>query len=178
MLSVDDCWSILEAQIGPPLALPPGAPAAAILHAETELGLQFPGDLRRFLLRHDGSPGHVISPYKLGGGGQSFMAIADIVATAKLMVEIGASFEQEGEFGQQTGPVKPHYWNRQWIPFTDDGCGDNIVVDLDPGAGGTVGQIVDWCHEGGVSTYQTSSLRLWLNEVIQEIRNGRYKFGT
>jgi cell wall assembly regulator SMI1 len=137
----------------------------------------FPADLRLILLRHDGSGDCFISPYKIGGGGQSFLALKDIVATWKDMVEIGAQFEKVGEFGEQNGPVKRNYWNKRWIPFTENGCGDNIFLDLDPPKIGTKGQVVDWWHERALSTFQSASLREWLNEVVDEIKKGVYKFG-
>ena len=54
---------------------------------------------------------------------------------------------------------------------------DNIFLDMDPAAEGSVGQIVDWWHEGGASTFQSRSLREWLNEVVAEVKSGAYKFG-
>ncbi len=140
--------------------------------------VEFPEDFRKLLLRHNGSSKYHISPYKIGGGGRTFMALKDIVGTWKDMVDIGGDFEKDGYFGEQNGPVKQNYWNKRWIPFTENGCGDNIVIDLDPPDEGTLGQIVDWWHEGGVSTFQSSSLREWLNEVVDEIKNGVYKFGS
>ncbi len=177
MLSVDSCWAFLESQIGGSSALPPGASANAIAKAEAAMRVKFPADFRKLLLRHDGSGEYFISPYKIGGGGQTFLALKDILGTWKCMVGIGFDFETQGEFGEQKGPIKTNYWNARWIPFTENGCGDNIFIDLDPPKEGTRGQVVDWWHEGGVSTFQSSGLREWLNEVVEEIKNGVYKFG-
>jgi len=178
MLSVDECWEILESQIGGPAALPAGASARAISQAEGVMHVEFPDDFRRLLLRHDGSGKYFISPYKIGGGEQSFLPLKNVIATWKGMVEIGTDFEKHGEFGEQTGPIKKNYWNTRWIPFTENGCGDNIFIDLDPAESGTSGQVVDWWHEGGVSTFQGSNLRDWLNEVVEQVNIGVYKFGN
>jgi cell wall assembly regulator SMI1 len=178
MFTVDDCWAFLESQVGGSSALPRGVSASAIRKAEAAMRVKFPEDFRKLLLRHDGSGKHFISPYKIGSGGQTFLALKDIIGTWKCMVDIGADFENQGEFGKQKGPIKPNYWNKRWISFTENGCGDNIVIDLDPPDEGTLGQVVDWWHEGGVTTFQASSLREWLNEVVDEIKNGVYKFGS
>jgi len=177
MLTIAECWEFLESQVGGRSALPLGATESAILKAESSMRVEFPDDFRELLLRHDGSGRYHISPYNTGGGCQTFMSISDILSTWKSMVEIGADFENDGEFGEQTGPVKENYWNKRWIPFAENGCGDNIVVDLDPPSDGTLGQIVDWWHEGGVSTYQAATLQDWLNDVVDEIKDGVYKFG-
>jgi cell wall assembly regulator SMI1 len=178
MLSVEECWGFLESQIGGASVLPAGASARAISQAEVVMGIEFPDDFRRLLLRHDGSGNYFISPYKVGGGEQSFLALKDVTATWKGMVEIGADFEKDGEFGEQIGPIKQSYWNKRWIPFTENGCGDNIFIDLDPAESGSPGQVVDWWHEGGVSTFQSSNVREWLNEVVEQVKIGVYKFGN
>jgi cell wall assembly regulator SMI1 len=156
--------------------LPAGATPQAIQQAETALQVEFPDDLRKLLLRHDGSGPYCISPYEMGGGDQTLMAVKDIVACSKLMADIGQDFEQDGKFGEQIGPIKRSYWNRGWIPFSDSGCGDNLVIDMEPPEQGTLGQVLDWCHEGGVSTFQSHSLREWLSKVVEKIRIGVYNF--
>ncbi len=176
MLSIEECWAFLESRGDAATGLPPGANGKAISEAEAMMHVEFPDDFRKLLMRHDGSGPYHISPYKIGGGAQTFMGIKDIIATWKCMVKIGADFEKDGEFGEQTGPVKRSYWNERWIPFTENGCGDNIAIDLDPPQDGTPGQIVDWWHEGGVSTFQALGLREWLNEVVAEVRTGVYNF--
>ena len=176
MLSIDECWAFLESRGDALTGLPPGATSEAISDAEALMHVEFPDDLRKLLLRHDGCGSYYISPYKIGGGGQTFMPIKDIIATWKCMTDIGADFARDGEFGEQTGPIKRNYWNMRWIPITDNGCGDNIIIDLDPPEEGTLGQIVDWGHEGGVTTFQATSLREWLNEVVEEVRAGVCNF--
>jgi cell wall assembly regulator SMI1 len=199
MMSIDECWTFLESRVTGGSALPPGASENAIEEAEAAMGVAFPDDFRRHFLRHNGSGNNFISPYKIGGGGQALMSLDHIVRTWRTMIQIGESFEKDGEFGTQreseddtlgllietedgevleTGPIKRNYWNKKWIPFTDNQCGDHIFFDLDPSDLGNVGQIVDWWHEGGVSTFQSTSLQEWLNEVVDAIKNGVYTFGT
>jgi cell wall assembly regulator SMI1 len=179
MLTIDECWSFLESQLAPGFAgLPAGASARALDRAGQQLGVALPEDFRRWLGRHDGSGPCFLQSDKLGGGEQRFLALAEIVALAQSMWEIAADFESHGEFGTQHGPIQPSYWNRRWIPLADNGCGDNIVLDLDPPSGGTPGQLVDWWHEGGVSTLLAPSLTHWLNEVVQDLRQGACRFAS
>lgn len=178
MLSIDECWAYLESQVDGSSSLPPGVSASAISEAEAEMEVKFPDDFQQLLLRHNGSGRYSISPYKTGGGHQTFMALHEVVGLWRGMVEVGIDLEGLGDFGEQSGPIKHNYWNKRWIPFTDNGCGDNLILDLDPAEQGNVGQVVDWWHEGAVSTFQSSSLREWLNEVVAEVRNRVYKFGS
>lgn len=177
MFSIDECWEILESQLDDPSILPNGAKEEAIVNAERTLGFSLPEDYRQFLLRHDGSEPFFIFPYKIGGGGQGFMSLTNLLFCWEHLVQSGIELEKRGQAGEQTGPVKPHVWNRQWVPFTDNECGDHLFLDLDPAEEGAVGQVVDWWHERAQSTYQAAGLKEWLNEVVQEIRNGVYHFG-
>ncbi len=179
MLSVEECWKILERYASKTSAgakLPSGASLAAIVNAESMMGVEFPDDLRDLLLRHNGSGPFFIYPYKNGDGQQWFLGLDEILNTWKLLSEVGADFEKDGKYGEQSGPIKNNYWNNRWIPFTDNSCGDNIFVDLNPDEQGTLGQIVDWWHEGGVSTLEASSLCEWLNEIVEELHEKIYVF--
>ena len=181
LLSVDECWAFLESYLsanrsGGIALLPLGISPDLIAQAEAAMGVELPHDMQRFYSRHNGSGVFSISPYKIGGGAQRFLALGDIIELWETMVRIGTDFERDGDRGMQKGPIKDNYWNRNWIPFMDNQGGDNIFVDLDPADGGTVGQIVDWWHEGAVSTYLASSLCEWINEVVEQIRKGVYAF--
>ncbi len=178
MLTINKCWDFLEKNAIGEGTLPAGASEAAIKKAEAAMKVQFPDDFRKLLLRHDGSGDFFVSPYKIGGGGQTFLSLKQIVDTWKFMVKIGREFDEAGEDSEQKGPIKHTYYSKLWIPFTENGCGDNIFIDLDPPEDGTLGQVVDWWHEGGVSTFQATSLKEWLNEVVEEIKAGAYQFGT
>lgn len=177
MLTIDECWEFLEAKVGGRSALPEGVPEEVIREAESAMCVELPDDFRKFLQRHNGSGAFSIKPYKIGGGSQYFMAIKDIVGMRANMAELGARFEGKEDFGEQDGPIKENHWNKSWIPFTENQCGDHIFIDLDPPEEGTLGQVVDWWHETALSTFQSDSLREWLNEVVSEIKNGEYKFG-
>ncbi len=121
MLSVDDCWTLLESHIGMHVSeLPAGARSEAIKQAEETMGVRLPNDFRRFVARHDGSGPYFITPYKIGGGDRRFLPLKEISDLWQGMTEIGADFEKQGEFGTQTGPIKCNYWNTRWIPLTDN----------------------------------------------------------
>lgn len=44
--------------------------------------------------------------------------------------------------------VKGERWYEPWwIPFTNDGGGDALCVDMNPGSGGHAGQVIAWYHD-------------------------------
>ena len=61
--------------------------------------------------------------------------------------------QQMGEFGGnpyvQTAKVKNDVrWRNGWIPVMADAGGNLLVLDLDPAAGGTRGQLFPWFNNG------------------------------
>ena len=92
------------------------------------------------------------------------------------MCKIGADFEKtepDYGFGVQEGPIKRNYWNRRWIPFAENQCGDNIYLDLDPAEGGNVGQIVDWWTDRGLSKLIAPDFLPWLDDISRAIKTGK-----
>ncbi|MEL6344325.1 MAG: SMI1/KNR4 family protein [Myxococcota bacterium] len=51
------------------------------------------------------------------------------------------------------GRMKEVYWHPGWVPFAEDGCGNLICVDLDPGSHGTIGQIIQMEFQEGQGPY-------------------------
>lgn len=52
-----------------------------------------------------------------------------------------------------SGHLREVYWSPGWIPFAEDGCGNLICVDLDPGPAGTAGQIIEMEFQDGQGPY-------------------------
>ncbi len=178
MKTIEECWQILEAQLPAGESLASGASDAAIREAESKMKVELPEDFRQFLARHDGSGECFIAPYKIGGGGQKLLNLAEILCIWTEKVEMLDEYGPQGLSHEQEGPIKPCWWNHRWIPFTDNECGDFIYLDFDPAKEGTSGQVVDWWHEPAKSTFQAASFREWLNEVADNVLTGVYKFGS
>ncbi|WP_156441033.1 SMI1/KNR4 family protein [Burkholderia sp. ABCPW 14] len=43
--------------------------------------------------------------------------------------------------------IKDDWYNLKWIPFTHDGSGIRLCLNLDPAEGGTLGQVVRIWHD-------------------------------
>jgi len=130
---VDDvtrAWSAIDGWLarfapGSAAAQHPPATAEAIRAAEQEIGLRFPADVVRSLLRHDGQP-----RYCTDFPGYPLLSVAGIVETWHIMVEVAEDLGGDDD----SDDSDDRWWHRAWLPVSElDGSVD--VVDLRPGPG-------------------------------------------
>jgi len=55
-----------------------------------------------------------------------------------------------------------------------DGCGDSLCLDLAPGPGGEVGQLIHWMHDAASRTLLSPSLEWYLAFFATELEDGEY----
>jgi cell wall assembly regulator SMI1 len=113
---------------------PPASPAA-IAAAEAAIGHTLPDDYKQFLLIHDGQ--EEFAPMIMG----PFLPIEQVVAATKEMIgepdPINPADVGDG--------IRPVDYSPAWIPICQSDRGrDYLCLDLDPGPGGTRGQIVEY----------------------------------
>jgi cell wall assembly regulator SMI1 len=72
--------------------------------------------------------------------------------------------------------VRDDWWNPRWIPFTHDGGGNHLCLDLEPAEGGTVGQIITMWHDSGERELKFPSFTAWLESVLNGIEAGAIVF--
>src|SRR5688500_14031116 len=114
MLTIDECWELLEAVVAKQSEEESLAPPAAVDkrdEIEQLLGAKLPDDVRRVYLRHDGSGKYSIAPYKIGGGNQAFMRLQDAQRLWRDQVAIATETEP-ADLGRQKGPVQSGYWRK------------------------------------------------------------------
>ena len=155
-------------------ALRPGADDEDIEHAENVCGVRFPDDYRAFLRVHDGQ-----NP-DAGGmvPGGELLSLSRIEDDWDVWNDLHAA----GEFAEMDstprGPVRPLWWNPQWIPFTANGEGDHDCLDLDPAPGGTAGQIVEVWHELDWRTVTFPTFTAWFADLVDGCEAGRYVYSA
>jgi cell wall assembly regulator SMI1 len=157
--------------------LNPGATKEQIEQIETKLAVALPRDMKESYRIHngqsvnpvDGSVLVLIDGFEL----LSLEALAEIWAGWKQMLEQGMF---KGIQSEPSGPVQPFWWSNLWIPVTDNGYGDHYCVDLDPGPGGLVGQIISVWHENPHRVVLAPSFRQWLDRFANALESGVYMF--
>lgn len=72
--------------------------------------------------------------------------------------------------------VKPGWYNSAWVPITDSGAGDNLVLDFDPAEGGTKGQVVTMWHDWEKREIVAPSLMAWFEAYLDKLERGEVDF--
>ncbi len=70
------------------------------------------------------------------------------------------------------GLIKDEWWNDGWIPFAEDGGGNLLCVDNDPGPKGEAGQIIRFETDFGPGPTGMKSLSQWLKDFASKLKSG------
>jgi cell wall assembly regulator SMI1 len=72
--------------------------------------------------------------------------------------------------------IRNDWYNVNWIPFTYNGSGDHLCLDLDPAPGGKYGQVIRMWHDDAVRTLEYASFTEWLTAYIEDLKAGEFVF--
>jgi cell wall assembly regulator SMI1 len=64
------------------------------------------------------------------------------------------------------------WWNKKWVPFAEDGGGNLLCIDLDPGEQGVSGQIIGFERGSGPYPTEFKSFGEFLNYQFEFTKNG------
>lgn len=154
------------------LFLNPGASEEEIVEAETALGIpHFPDDFRASLKRHNGQATDEV----LVGMGP-LLSTQEIVTQWRIWKELldAGTFVDDDAGSSPNAGVKANWWNEHWIPITHDGGGDHDCIDMDPGEGGSVGQIIEMWHDDADRPLKAPSFLSWLTACASGLEDGRF----
>jgi cell wall assembly regulator SMI1 len=125
-------------------ALNKGATARQLAHAEQDLGLALPEELKESHRLHNGGgplfPSSDNSSYCL-------MPLDEVVQVWQSQKQVRDVGDFDDRRAASADGIRHQWWNDQWIPFADNGAGDLFCIDLAPASGGTVGQVISHNHE-------------------------------
>jgi cell wall assembly regulator SMI1 len=155
------------------MSLAKGATTKRIATLEKALGHALPTDVRESYLLHNGT------------GGQFLLHFGELMtldAIEKMWRRYG-EWQQKNNYGigddwetHAKGPIKPYWWSPARIPLTDNGGGDHVFLDLDPGKGGQLGQLIKYNHEVGPEFVLAKSLSRWLADIADGLEKGKYVY--
>lgn len=131
---------------------------------EKEYGVRLSGDFRTFYQGKDGSGYglHVLYPGDAEGGRCTpfyLMSLEEIRETKQYFCEVDEKLEEyysAEEISQLDPEIKPYLFHKPWIPFATIAGGSlYLMLDFDPTAEGTYGQIIMYVHDPDFVYYLT-----------------------
>lgn len=169
-MTVAQSWACLDAWLASmPDAIPGGFNAPAtddeIVVLEGAVGAKLPEDF--------------IASWKIHGGqadqdgvcfeGESLLDIKGILSEWTCWRDLVVDGEFDGMTSDPDAGVKDAWYNLAWIPFTRNGMGDCLCIDLDPAPGGTVGQVIRMWHDDDRRERVAASFEEWLCRMVTDI---------
>lgn len=143
---------------------------------EYVLKSELPDDFVDFYLVHDGQEPD--ADWLLDG--EEFLSARRMLEEYKIWLDLfkNGDFKENGVAYKSTPDkgIKDDWWNPKWIPFTYNGSGDHLCIDLDPAEGGTYGQIIRMWHDDPERSLEANSLKEWIDRFAIGLENGQYVY--
>jgi len=162
-------------------SLRPPADNAKVEKLQKKLKLALPPDFLASVQLHDGQKSDAehglfpAPPDELGPvPSRRLLPLADIGREWAMMKELHDIGEFEGRKPKATRGIQNVWWSPGWVPIADNGGGDYFCLDLAPAAGGMVGQVIQFGHEGTDQRRAAKSLAEWLAKLARGFKAGKY----
>ncbi|MBD1909243.1 MULTISPECIES: SMI1/KNR4 family protein [unclassified Leptolyngbya] len=164
--------------------LNPGCSDEELDELERWLNCSLPEDFRAFYKRHNGQIGEApglflglpfLSTDALYGEWCTWQGLAEDFAKE------AEDFNEESRATKITGEsyphdaIKPIYINLRWIPFSHDGSGNHLGIDLDPGVAGVRGQVINFGPDENNKFVIASSLTDFVTWIITQYQMENYQ---
>jgi cell wall assembly regulator SMI1 len=150
-----------------------GATQKKIDELEYVIGKKIPGDFTAFYKIHDGQSLHNGHHNLIDC--EQLLPLENIIFDWKTWKSVTESetFPKELRSEPDKG-IKNDWWNPAWIPFTSDGCGDSLCIDLDPDISGFAGQIIRMRHETVERDLIAPSFEGFISKFVFDLESDRY----
>lgn len=157
-------------ELYPPFAdhLEPGAAPEDIAAAERAVKCSFPPDLRALLGLCNGTPEFQALP------GWELFSAERIVDEWNIWEDLyRTQFKPDNYRCEPEGPIRgDEWWRLRWIPFTGDGGGNHLCVDMDPPPEGVAGQVITMWHDDDQRVRVAASLTEFLEIIAGDLEQG------
>jgi len=168
-IDLRDTWRQLEAAFAADASRLPGGlngPASddEIAALQTALRTQLPDAFVDSLRIHDGQAdsGNEFS------GSDALLSAHEILAQWRIWKGLVDGGDFDGMESEPDPGIRDDWYNLKWIPFTHDGSGNHLCIDLDPAEGGFPGQVIRVWHDDARRERIAGSFSAWLARVADE----------
>jgi cell wall assembly regulator SMI1 len=139
-------------------SLQPGATPEEIASLELMVGLSLP-DLYKEMLAWRNGQADTSETFE---GLYTYQSISSVISTIEVMRDL-----------LETEPTATdEVWDSLWVPYLDDGSGNNVCLDLAGRFGGQSGQIIEYIHDDFVRPVMYPSFEAWLDTYVSAAEAG------
>lgn len=145
--------------------LAPPATNNEIDDLEKQLGLFLPKDFIECLKIHNGQYGN----------SEGLFSGVEFLSTKRILEEwsIWKDLFDYGDFhnmkSESDEEINATWWDTKWIPFTYNGNGDHLCLDLNPTKKGKAGQVITLWHDSGERKIKARSFSEWFTCFVNKI---------
>lgn len=151
--------------------LNPPATDEQIAKLEEKLEVELPDDFVACLKIHNGQSG-----YASIFDGMEFLSCEEIYSQWLVWKNLLDRGDFDDVSSEPEPGIKSDWWNPKWIPFTHDGGGDHLCLDLDPTAVGSSGQVITMWHDMGARELKAKSFAAYFEAYVTGILAGKYVY--
>lgn len=150
--------------------LAPPATDTQLAELEKNIGVKLSDDFIACLKIHNGQLGRADGLFD----GSEFLSTSRIFQEWEIMKDIFDSepFYDLNPDDLSNNGVKGGAWIPKWIPIISFGNGDIWCLDLDPGEGGNIGQVIQYWHEDITGEKEADSFTEWFSNFIDQQIDG------
>jgi cell wall assembly regulator SMI1 len=136
-----------------------GASAAQLARVEAALDVCWPDDVKAAYRVHDGMDAATESLF----GAWRLLPMEAVYAAWSVQQRLPATdgVPQLGCYADLR--IQPVRWHSQWVPLCANLQGDFVCLDLHPGPGGAVGQMIRYWHARAERHVLADSFAAWLS---------------
>jgi cell wall assembly regulator SMI1 len=139
-----------------------------IARLQEALGLTLPDDYVACLKIHNGQAANVGGIFE----GSEFLSTDEILAQWTIWKDLLDGGDFIGIKSDPSNGVRDDWWNVSWIPFTYNGSGDHLCLDLAPHACGSSGQVITMWHDSSERELLAPNFRSWFNSYLKRVFSG------
>jgi cell wall assembly regulator SMI1 len=153
-------------------ALAVGAKPEALDALEAALAVKLPPDARALYALRDGQAVGSVSVLP----GWEWLGLGGILEQWRIWKGLLDAGEFKDARSEPAEGIRDDWWHPRWIPFTHNGAGDHLCLDLMPAPGGRAGQVITMWHDDAPRERLASSLTAWVRELADKLDAGRYVY--
>ncbi|MEN3110891.1 SMI1/KNR4 family protein [Uliginosibacterium paludis] len=151
--------------------LNPPASDEQIAQLESQLEAKLPADFVACLKVHNGQNG-----FSSVFDGMEFLSCEEIYSQWFVWKDLLDGGDFKDISSEPDEGIKSDWWNSKWIPFTHNGGGDHLCLDLDPSASGSAGQIITMWHDMEARELKAKSFGEYFESYVSGVLTGKYVY--